>query len=213
MWAIVPVKRFDQAKSRLATVLSTQERIDLCLAMTEDVVDCLTKVSSIQGIAIISSEPLLKDLLIKYACIRLEDQEGAGFSANMDHAANWLEARGHTEMIYVPADVPAITPDEIETLIRNHNNGVTIVPAKAESGTNLLVCTPPSAIPFQFGPNSCDHHHQVAQSRGLPVQILQSPGLANDIDEPDDLYWLMKSGIHCRTTTYLQNLTLEIIEA
>ncbi len=211
MWAMVPVKQFDQAKSRLATVLTTQERIGLCLAMTEDVLACLTNVSSIQGIAIISSEPLLNDLLLKYDCTRLADQAGAGFSANMDHAANWLEARGITEMMYIPADVPAITPDEIGILIRNHNNGVTIVPAKAENGTNLLICTPPSAIPFQFGPNSCDRHHQVAQSRGLPVQILQCPGLANDIDEPDDLCGLMNSGIHCQTTTYLQNLTLEII--
>ncbi len=44
MWAIVPLKSLDDAKKRLATELSAEERRSLMLAMARDVLATLCQV-------------------------------------------------------------------------------------------------------------------------------------------------------------------------
>ncbi|HIE20404.1 MAG TPA: 2-phospho-L-lactate guanylyltransferase, partial [Rhodospirillales bacterium] len=62
MWAVVPCKKLEFAKRRLAPILSAGERRCLVSAMLSDVLDVLTKISVLSGVAVISSDPNLADL-------------------------------------------------------------------------------------------------------------------------------------------------------
>ena len=61
MWAVVPLKQLEQAKARLASVLSTEERRALMLAMARDVLTALGRSSRLNGILIVSRTPELLD--------------------------------------------------------------------------------------------------------------------------------------------------------
>jgi 2-phospho-L-lactate guanylyltransferase (CobY/MobA/RfbA family) len=55
-WALVPLKRLDRAKRRLAPLLSGVERGRLSLAMVADVLAALAEVENIGRILLVSSE-------------------------------------------------------------------------------------------------------------------------------------------------------------
>jgi 2-phospho-L-lactate guanylyltransferase (CobY/MobA/RfbA family) len=51
-----------------------------------------------------------------------------------------------------------------------------------------------SPFRFQFGPQSRLRHTEEAQRLGLMLALIESPGLAFDVDGPDDLAALLASG-------------------
>jgi 2-phospho-L-lactate guanylyltransferase len=65
--------------------------------------------------------------------------------------------------------------------------GVVIVPDRHGTGTNALVLSPPDAIEPAFGPGSFARHVAAAEAAGVPHRVEEVPGLALDVDTPDDL--------------------------
>ena len=51
LWAVVPVKNLQDAKQRLASVLSAGERLELFRAMLEDVLSALSECRGLAGVA------------------------------------------------------------------------------------------------------------------------------------------------------------------
>ena len=69
-----------------------------------------------------------------------------------------------------------------------------IAPDVADSGTNGLRFPLDRGFQAAFGNGSCQAHRTVATARGLTWRCLRRPGLARDIDTPDDLSaWRMGS--------------------
>ena len=62
----------------------------------------------------------------------------------------------------------------------------TLAPDEQEEGTNALALTPPAPDFFRFGRNSFQTHLELAKTRGMAVRILRRPGLAHDLDTPDE---------------------------
>ena len=65
--------------------------------------------------------------------------------------------------------------------------GLVIVPDRHGTGTNALVLSPPDAIEPSFGPGSFARHVAAAEAAGVPHRVEEVPGLALDVDTPDDL--------------------------
>jgi 2-phospho-L-lactate guanylyltransferase (CobY/MobA/RfbA family) len=55
-----------------------------------------------------------------------------------------------------------------------------------------MLCTPPGVIQFHYGPGSCSAHQRAAREAGIDVRVLRLPGLALDIDTPEDLVALLQ---------------------
>ena len=64
---------------------------------------------------------------------------------------------------------------------------VVIAPDASEQATNALVLSPPDPDFFRFGPSSFAAHLQAARARGATIETVRRPGLAFDLDTPDDL--------------------------
>src|SRR5438105_3390640 len=58
-----------------------------------------------------------------------------------------------------------------------------------------LALRPPAAIPFRFGIDSFSAHQEAARSASVPLAIVRRPGLAFDLDTPDDLSEWLRSGV------------------
>jgi 2-phospho-L-lactate guanylyltransferase len=84
--------------------------------------------------------------------------------------------------------LPLITAADVATVVgtRMDGDGVTVAPC-FDGGTGALVLRPPNIIPPRFGPDSFTRHETLAQEAGVPGLRCQVPGLAWDLDRPDDL--------------------------
>jgi 2-phospho-L-lactate guanylyltransferase len=64
---------------------------------------------------------------------------------------------------------------------------VVLAPDRRQAGTNALLVSPPGLIEYVFGPSSFDRHRASALAAGARVLVCDRPGLALDLDLPEDL--------------------------
>ena len=205
IWAVVPAKDLADAKSRLAGVLSADERRKLAVTMLQDVLVALAAVSALAGIAVVTRDPELAGHARSIGARVIADLRHAGPNAEVTLGITRLAAAGATGIIVIPADVPMVTPAAIEEIIRSMETppGVVLVPALADMGTNALALTPVDAIPPCFGPQSFFRHQEAALARGLAPRILRLPEIGFDLDRPEDLATLLEQPSGAKSHTFL----------
>lgn len=209
--AIVPMKHLNQAKSRLATLLSPLERRELALAMLHNVLTALLQASVVNyqntvapvlsrlgrlltTVWVVSSDTTVLELARQSGVEPLYDTT-SDMNAALNLARDTVIHAGADALLIIPADIPLITAGDVAALVQqlgkgaaaNGHGSMVIVPDHEQRGTNGLGLTLPTAIPFQFGTNSFSRYLETAQTLGLTIQIYDAPTLALDIDTPDDL--------------------------
>lgn len=206
--AVVPAKALDQAKGRLAALLSEDERRCLTLAMLEDVVHALKAVPRLGIIAVVSPDDsvlsLARDLGAEAV---LEPPSVRGINQALDHARNAVMPRGPDALLVVLADVPTVTSANIESVLDAlpEDRGLVICPSTAK-GTSALGLRPADVIPFRFGPDSFMLHRREAAARGIPATVLRLDSLAHDIDEAEDLRYLISQPAGAATQRLLAEI-------
>ncbi len=203
IWALVPVKPPDQAKTRLAPALNATERAELARHMMRDVLGALAATPGLAGIALLTQDAGVAAAAGEFHCRVLAEDPGDGMSASLEAAAAGLAAEGAGTVVIVPADLPRLTAGDVSALLAAHREGVTVVPASADGGTNALVMTPPDAGACRFGPDSARRHVAAARLRGFAAGLLPLPGFARDIDTVDDVRWLCGQPAGGATREYL----------
>ncbi len=189
IWAVVPMKALDEAKERLSGVLPPALRRELAWAMLEDVLEALAGVAGLDGVAIVTVDPLAQRLASRYGARLMEEDAAAGHTAAVAAAARLLASEGRTGMTALPGDIPLVTAAEITSLLKAHDRApaFTIVPSHDERGSNAVLLSPPDAVPLTFGENSYFPHLRAAAGRGIAPRVMRLPGIALDIDTPSDL--------------------------
>jgi 2-phospho-L-lactate guanylyltransferase len=204
MWAIVPVKSFDAAKKRLASLLSPDERRLLMLAMARDVLTALSRAQRLEGVLIASRAPEADALAQSFGTERFAESPDADLPGTLTQAADYLTTRLHATGIFVvPADVPLIRASEVDEILAVHEH-VTVIPDADHIGTNGLVTTPADAIPYVFDGRSFKPHVDAAYAAGITPLVRPSPGFALDIDVPADLELLLREGPATQTGAWLE---------
>jgi 2-phospho-L-lactate guanylyltransferase len=189
VWAVVPVKELVRAKERLVPVLSPERRQALMMAMLEDVLTALAATPDLSGLAVVTLDIEARRLATRYGARIIEIGARDGHTGAVIAAARLLAAEGCPGMLTVPGDIPLVTPAEITQLLAAHRAApaFTIAPSRDEQGSNAIVCSPPDAVPLRFGENSFLPHLRAAEAMGIRPTILRLPGIALDIDTPEDL--------------------------
>jgi 2-phospho-L-lactate guanylyltransferase len=203
VWALVPLKQLERAKRRLASLVSPNERRALMLAMARDVLTALSRSRLLTGILLVSRAHDAGALAQSFGAERFAESPTADLSDALTQASDYLvtqlQAAG---VMIVPADVPLITPEEVDAIIAQHHR-VTVVPDAEHMGTNCLICSPPNCIPYRFDGRSCKPHVDAAFAAGFTPTIMPSAGFALDIDTPDDLKMLLTRDPASQTAAYL----------
>jgi FO synthase len=206
--AVVPVKLFSRTKQRLAPLLSGEERATLSRVMLEDVLSALTGARSIACIMVVTSDATAAAVAQAAGAVVLADADNAGTTPAVTAAARYLELTGHRGMLVISADVPLVTPADIEAILAAHGAApaVTLVPASDDGGTNALACSPPQALPFAFGDASLRRHCEAARACGLKPAVLHLHRVGRDIDRPEDIVHLLRHPPTTRTQSYLAQI-------
>ncbi|MBU6268289.1 MAG: 2-phospho-L-lactate guanylyltransferase [Sphingomonadales bacterium] len=183
-WAIIPAKHPADAKSRLAGVLDEAARHRLARAMLDHVLATVAAAPGIDRIAVVAAP----DLPLPAFSTRLPDP-GTGLNpaiaAGFAHAA----AHGATRAVILHGDLPRLEPRDVALLAALPEATMAIAPDRHDTGTNALSLPLPHAnrFTFAFGPGSFAAHERESVKLRLDCEIMHTPGLARDIDEPADL--------------------------
>ena len=182
--ALVPVKNLDTAKSRLADVLSRNERRMFADLMLGDVLEVILKTPKIEKVFLVGD----KQLSPKSGTFIIQEKFNNGYNEAISFALRDKRIANSDAIVILPGDIPLITTEEIENFSNDApKNGIRIAPDRDREGTNALLLAPPTLIKTQFGKLSYSRHLELAEKCCSNVEVIDSDGLAFDIDSPEDL--------------------------
>ncbi len=169
---LVPLKAIDP-KSRLAGLLPLEERTGLMSSLLEHVVGAVRD-AGVERVTVVCGEPV------------------DGYDVWLDGGRPWNEALAAAvaEVVraplvaFVSADLPTLRAEEVEELVdATPDRGIAIARAH-DGGTNAIAMRPPGLVRTHFGePGSAAVHARL----GVDHVVLDLPGLAFDVDTPEDL--------------------------
>jgi 2-phospho-L-lactate guanylyltransferase len=188
-YAVVPVKRFANAKKRLADAHGKGTRRALVEAMVTDVLIALRRSTLVDHVIVVTSEPAAEAIAHGYEADTIADREETSHSHAATIGVRAALERGATRVLLVPGDCPALDPREIDALLaqRDPSPHVVVIPDRHGTGTNGLLLVPPDVIHPSFGPGSRDRHVAAAQAAGVVCTIDELASLVLDVDTSEDL--------------------------
>jgi len=186
---LIPVKAPSSAKQRLATVLSSEERIALTWAMLKDVGHALAGAKLVDTILTVTNDPAAIQYALEQSWEVLQEDQQISESHSVDWASSSLMKRGATVVLRLPGDIPLLRAEDVDSLLSVEltSRAALLVPSRDGSGTNALLRKPPDAFPSRFGPNSFRLHRQEAIHAGVALKVIENPRIALDIDDITDL--------------------------
>lgn len=187
--ALIPVKSLATAKSRLAGALRPDERRALVSAMLEKVIAECVLCEGLDGIYVITPDREIAAIALARGAEPIAEAGESGLNGAVRAGLVLARASGAERALILPADIPFLNRSELRRLLDAAPGAASaaIVPCHKGEGTNALLL--PSRIAFtpQFGEDSFRRHMRQLGERGLNARTLNLPGIAHDIDEPDDL--------------------------
>jgi len=191
----VPVKDLVNAKQRLVPVLAADERRALAAAMLEDVLAVLAR-ARVDAVWVVTRDDAVTAIARRCGATVMTEAENRGHTAAVAAAQARARAEGVAVFATIPGDVPCVTSAEVDTLVAAADAAPAVVLAASRSGlgTNGVALAPPDALALRFGEPSFENHVAAARARGLAPRLLRLPGLALDVDDPDDLVALLADG-------------------
>ncbi len=177
---VVPVKRLDLAKSRLASYGDARRRA-LALAFAADVVVAALQVATV---LVVTDDPLAAHALADLGALVVPDDPDAGLNPALAHGAALL--REHHPLLGVAtlsADLPALRAADLAAVLHRVPQGMRgFVTDIAGTGTTLLAAATGAELLPAFGLDS-----RAAHLASGAFELVAADGLRRDVDTPDDL--------------------------
>jgi 2-phospho-L-lactate guanylyltransferase len=191
VFIIIPVKRLDNAKSRLSSLLTDDERKQFCLKMLEDVLETVKSTKHPHETVVVSNDPTVSKVAKNFDAAYLKERK-TGLNKSVSEAVDWCVERGAASVLVLPADIPLVTPNDLDRILMlGEKASVVISPSSSGKGTNALLLTPPNVSPTFYGPHSFQRHTKEAKKLKISCRRYRSPGLALDIDTIEDLTYFV----------------------
>jgi len=196
VFAIVPVKTFDRAKTRLSSVLSPDDRMTLSLMMLQQTLSALAVRANLARIVVVSSDERARKLAESRDAIFLREENDSGVNSAVSLGNDYSTGQGADATIVIPEDIPLLDGEAISAfcaLAENEERCVVICPSQRYDGTNLLLRKPPNVIRTFFDENSYESHISAARRNDVPVKEFATEQLMLDIDTPEDARQLLEN--------------------
>lgn len=203
---IIPIKSLALAKQRLAPILTPSERVGLVLAMLEDLLVTVSRLDP-GKIRVVASDDAVFDIARRYDAHLVREPLARGY--NQAVQLGLAEIPASSNVAVLPGDIPLATGREVATLIAAAPRGepcIRLSAARDQQGTNGLFLSASDLIRPAFGPNSFAGYKYASHASGIRPQILETSGLALDIDTPADLHDLAMQTTSGATHEFLGQL-------
>ena len=189
--AIIPVKTFSRAKTRLG--LSPEKTEQICKLMLESVLDSVTKSDVIKKTVLVSKDEDALSIGKKFGAIGIYDESEQGVNSAVLLADNYFTKEGFEGTIVFPQDIPLIQSSDIHTLyqMRTSDRCVLVVPSRKFDGTNALFRTPPCVMETHYDEDSYKIHLSTAEKRNANSSLVLIRRIMLDIDDQSDLNFIL----------------------
>lgn len=189
IWAIVPVKPLRRGKSRLAGMLSEDERAELNQALLQHTLSTLTDIKELEQVLVISRDPHALTVARQHGARTVREDGQPELNTALTRATVVAKVHATRGVLILPADLPLISREDVLTLLEKAADPpvVVIAPDRHGKGTNALLISPSGLIEYDFGENSFQRHCERAKQAGARLEIVDLPSLGLDLDLPEDL--------------------------
>ena len=189
IWAIVPVKPLRRGKSRLAGMLTEEQRTRLNRRLLEHTLTTLNEIAEIEHTLVVSRDPAALALTREMGGRTVLEDGAPQFNTAIQRATVVAQAHGAHAVLVLPADIPLITPGDVRTILRKGLKPpvVVISPDRRRDGTNGLFVNPAGLIEYGYGPGSFKTHSDRTAAAGARLVIFESERIGLDLDLPEDL--------------------------
>jgi 2-phospho-L-lactate guanylyltransferase len=189
IWAIVPVKPLRRGKSRLAGLLSEEQRTRLNRYLLVHTLTILNEISDIEHTLVVSRDPAALALTRSMGGRTVLEDGAPQFNTAIERATIVAQAQGARAVLILPADLPLVESDDLRILLSYGQTPpvVVIAPDRRQEGTNGLFVNPAGLIEYSYGPGSFKRHCQSATEAGAKLEIVNNERINLDLDLPEDL--------------------------
>ncbi len=192
IWAIVPVKPLRRGKSRLAGMLTEEQRTRLNRHLLEHTLTILNEIAEIEHTLVVSRDPAALALTREMGGRTVLEDGAPQFNTALQRATVAAQAQGASAVLVLPADIPLIRAADVRTMLgRGRKPPVVVIsPDRRLDGTNGLFIHPAGLIEYGYGPGSFQRHCERAQQAGARLVVFESRRIGLDLDLPEDLQML-----------------------
>jgi 2-phospho-L-lactate guanylyltransferase len=191
--AIIPVRSLTTGKSRLAGAVSPETRRDLTKRMLAITLKACRDSGAVEQILLISpdSQALAFAHGLDHEIIPIRQHASRpGLIPALDQARHVSMVNQFETLLILFADLPMVNGQDVAALVEAPAQ-IAIAPDQNRVGTNGLVLRRDpidlGEFRFRFGVASFRAHVEEARRFGIEPAVLEQPGLAFDLDTPDDL--------------------------
>jgi 2-phospho-L-lactate guanylyltransferase len=202
-WSLlVPVKRLDLAKTRLA--LPAAARADITLAMACETVIAALAADAVAEVVVITDDERAASALSALGGRVAADRPNAGLNPALVHGASLAVA---PRVAALSADLPALRPTDLDAVLRlatTHRRAV--VADWLGSGTTLLTSTVIGDLAPEYGLDSRAAH---VASGAVDLSADAGGSVRHDVDTVAALRAAVELGVGPHTLRALASLDLE----
>lgn len=206
---VVPVKRLDQAKTRLGARYGGGRR-ELALAFAADTVAAALRAAQVRAVVVVTDAPEAARALSGLGADVVADAPAAGLNPALRHGADVATRRfPGCGTGALSADLPALRPHELDLALlraarvsgaREH----AFVRDAEGTGTTVVLSRAGSPLAPAFGPDSAAAHLAAGHAE---VSGDDLPSVRHDVDTPDDLEAALRLGVGPHTAALLSELS------
>ena len=203
---LLPVKDFKDSKQRLVPALDATARARLAQAMLRDVLSALARARAPQQVVVFTAAEEVMELARPFGFNIVFEGSVDGHSAAVNQMVEELSATS-SRILSIAADLPRLAPSEIDFAFNTASEPITFIPSRDWTGTNGVLFIPPARIAMEYGQGSFRRHLSKARAAGIRSDVMDLPGIAFDIDTPEDLQaFLADPRKDSETWRYLQQV-------
>jgi len=190
--AIIPVKTFSNAKTRLQ--LPPEKVEALCKIMLEEILQVLSISPKIEKIIMVTKEEKAIEIGEKFNVITIIDEKEESVNQAVALADKYLLENDFNASVVFPQDIPYIKTQDIDFMLnyQMHPNFAIIVPSRKFDGTNALVRMPVDLMKTHYDDDSYRNHMSTAKEHTLNVAMVFVKRIMLDVDDEEDLKILLE---------------------
>jgi 2-phospho-L-lactate guanylyltransferase len=193
IWAVMPVKQLNQAKSRLASCLGDY-RTEFAKCLMLHTLNALQGAGVFDGIVVVTPDTRVADSVAARGAMVVVDR-GASLNEACLLGLSAARSRGADLTVLVHADLALLRKEDVRLLLAEYRSAcakvemplVGLVRCKDGDGTNVVFCGRETAFVPHFGPQSFARH-----AAGLRFCELVNANAAFDIDTGADMAQLIE---------------------
>ncbi|NDJ53659.1 MAG: 2-phospho-L-lactate guanylyltransferase [Chloroflexi bacterium] len=183
------MKPFNRAKSRLASVLDSEQRERFSRNMMEQTLRTALAANGINGVLVISRDSAALALARRYSVQTVQESGAPELNRALTRASQFALSQGAEAVLVLASDIPMMRVKDIESILAlgKYPDVIVLATDRRDDGTNALLMRPPGIIAFRYGVGSFHKHQEEARKRDIKIQIYASDTIALDVDIPADL--------------------------